>query len=415
MANDNFDPLWLTEQLASEHSDLAKERRVTISSFCMPELPAQLNGDVKIVREILQFLLRAVFERTNSGGIIVEAMRALPTSAVRFGVSTSISNLVEDDLNRIVDGLLEEKVDGSTCADLLESLGSELLYDSTLVGRAARLFFELPNAVAEWEPAPFPIDEALLGPRLFLVSNDPPPNRVIQSYCRFYGLRTEGAPTATESLSVIAEAALHDPFKVVGIAPPIEDMTPCELVKAIRESDLPQPKIYYVAPFDDEDDLRTSIEAGFDAYLVKPVKKHSLFNVMTQLVKEAPAKPRQRPVVLIVDDNPVNQKVAMFQVRALGLDALFAADGKEAVEACKKTDFAAVLMDIQMPIMDGIEATKRIRAAETGGKRVPIIAVTANDHYAEKAKEVGMDDFLVKPVKKERIAQALARVGVLAA
>ncbi|WP_460716274.1 hybrid sensor histidine kinase/response regulator [Nocardioides dilutus] len=122
------------------------------------------------------------------------------------------------------------------------------------------------------------------------------------------------------------------------------------------------------------------------------------------------AKPPNRGLVLVVEDNPVNQLVAAGLLAALGYGVVTADDGQSGIEAAARTEFAAILMDVQMPVLDGYAASRAIRAAESGS-RVPIIAMTAAavEGVQERCLEAGMDDFLTKPVDVDRLADTLDR------
>jgi CheY-like chemotaxis protein len=127
----------------------------------------------------------------------------------------------------------------------------------------------------------------------------------------------------------------------------------------------------------------------------------------------APAVPegdRQAPV-LVVEDNPTNQRVVGLLLRKWGYRSVVVENGREAVAACGEQDFGAVIMDCQMPVMDGLEATRTIRAREPGEQRVPIIALTAGADLSsrENCLAVGMDDYLTKPVDARQLESALAR------
>jgi two-component system, sensor histidine kinase and response regulator len=171
--------------------------------------------------------------------------------------------------------------------------------------------------------------------------------------------------------------------------------------------------------------------AGISAYLTKPVKQSELFDALATVLgdsrgmEETPeeeriitrdslrvSRHRLRPLVLVAEDNLVNQKVAARMLERIGYRAEVAANGLQALEALRGKTYAAVLMDVQMPEMDGYEATAEIRRLESGGeRRTPIIAMTANAMQGdrESALASGMDDYLSKPVKTEELSETLAK------
>jgi CheY-like chemotaxis protein len=165
---------------------------------------------------------------------------------------------------------------------------------------------------------------------------------------------------------------------------------------------------------------------GVDAELVKPVRPSQLFDVLQTLLAdrhgheihaqhEAALRPAdsgaRRHRILVVDDNAANQKVALRMVERLGYTGDVATTGAEAVNMLSKGHYDAVLMDCQMPEMDGYEASRRIRHDERGGRRVPIIAMTADAQSGERERclAAGMDDYVSKPVKLHVVAAVLER------
>jgi CheY-like chemotaxis protein len=177
-------------------------------------------------------------------------------------------------------------------------------------------------------------------------------------------------------------------------------------------------------------------QAGVAAYLTKPIRQFELFDCLTRVVSHAVIEPGRRPelhndppelitrhvlkektmnqtkLVLLAEDNIVNQKVALRQLQKLGYRADAVANGREAVEALKRIPYDVVLMDCQMPEMDGYEATAEIRRREGQTKHTIIVAMTANALQGDREKclAAGMDDYISKPVKSEHLEKLLQRV-----
>ena len=166
---------------------------------------------------------------------------------------------------------------------------------------------------------------------------------------------------------------------------------------------------------------------GFDAGLSKPVRQSQLCDTLVQVLAgrpddraiiQAPPAPvsADTPLrALIVEDNPVNQKVAQRMLETLGCQCDSVGNGLEALESLGRTFYDVVIMDVQMPIMDGISATKEIRRRENGGRRVAIVAMTAHAMQGDRERclVAGMDDYVAKPVSRDAFRQALAHCGAL--
>jgi CheY-like chemotaxis protein len=174
-------------------------------------------------------------------------------------------------------------------------------------------------------------------------------------------------------------------------------------------------------------DAAQASNVGFDAYLTKPIKQSQLFDaVLTVFGKPVNVEGKERhPIVtrhsiaetgkrklkiLLSEDNPVNQKVALIHLKKFGYTADVANNGHEALEAVKSHPYDLILMDVQMPEMDGYKATRAIRGA---GYRMPIIAMTANAMKGDREKclEAGMDDYISKPVNPKKILEKIIQWG----
>ena len=171
-------------------------------------------------------------------------------------------------------------------------------------------------------------------------------------------------------------------------------------------------------------DARRMSEIGFEAYLTQPLKQSQLYDCLVTVLNNSTGKVVRKKLVtrhtiaeartlnlkiLLAEDNIVNQKVARKMLQKIGCQVDSVVNGKEAVEAVKLILYDMVLMDWQMPEMDGFEATVEIRKWENGGQRIPIIAMTANAMKGDREKclEAGMDDYISKPVNAEKLDEVL--------
>ncbi len=208
-----------------------------------------------------------------------------------------------------------------------------------------------------------------------------------------------------------------------------------EVAQDIQRASAQPPKLVLLTAFDQQNQAAQALSAGFAAYLTKPVKQSMLFDTLLGITippparaVPAPATPATpppssapdsgQPLLLIAEDNPVNQRLALLQIQRLGYRADVVQNGVEAVAAVARQRYAAVLMDCQMPIMDGFGATAAIRRGEAkGDARLPIIAMTANAMQGDREAclAAGMDDYLSKPVNLSELQQLLQHWVVAAA
>jgi CheY-like chemotaxis protein len=253
----------------------------------------------------------------------------------------------------------------------------------------------------------------------------------IEAYATASGIRCESTSRGQWALMAMKQAVIVDsPYDVVFIERLLPDMDAFEFVRAVRrDNQLADTKMVLVSTFDSSSRDDFALRNGFDSHIAKPMKQQQVLSTLTavlnghpkvkieeqeQLVREqiAPAVARGQRMILVAEDNPVNQKVALLQLRELGFFATVVGNGREAVDVLKQAEFDAVLMDCQMPEVDGFEATKQIREWEqTTGKHVPIIAMTASalSSDRENCLAVGMDDYLSKPVTYDKLNSVLSK------
>jgi len=272
--------------------------------------------------------------------------------------------------------------------------------------------------------------------RVLLVDHYPTSRQIVRHYLETtWEMRVETADRADEVLALLRrELASGDPFRVL-LFDAMPDMEPFAFAREVRaREEIAGTSLVHLANTARDTNQERLRESGIDAFVAKPVGQGELFDAMTIALahdaiplarpaaqpsdsRSAPpdVTPEQRKSirVLLAEDNFLNRKLTMSQLEKLGYIADSAGNGKEALEALARESYDVILMDCQMPVMDGYEATMEIRRRDTaaGHKRRRIIAMTANalEGDREKCLAAGMDDYLAKPTRHEDLERALAR------
>ncbi len=426
-------------------NDLLAERAFTkgveLVSLVDHDVPAALRGDPGRLRQVLTNLVGNAVKFTDHGEVLVHASlegQSPVDAVVRFEVKDSGIGIPEDAQPLLFEAFTQ--ADGSTTRKyggtglglaiskrLVELMGGEIGVRSTSGAGStfwftARFLKQPAGAGAETLP------EATLHGRRVLVVDDNETNRmVLHHQLASWGIQDSAVAGGAEALIALRDAALDGrPFEVVILDRQMPAMDGLMLARAIkREPAIAAVRLIMMTSLGNvgDDDLLTA--AGVIECLTKPVKqaqvRESLSRALAQPLS-GPILPRRvapstpvphgtRGRVLIAEDNIVNQKVALLQLRRLGYSADAVANGAEAVEALSRIAYDVVLMDCQMPEVDGYEATRLIREGRHGSRRVPIIAMTANALPGDRVKclEAGMDDYLAKPIKISELHAVLAR------
>jgi CheY-like chemotaxis protein/HPt (histidine-containing phosphotransfer) domain-containing protein len=218
------------------------------------------------------------------------------------------------------------------------------------------------------------------------------------------------------------------PYRLVLMDWKMPGMDGLETTRRLRSAPVlkdDQPKVILISAYAQESPEQASDLAGIDGFLAKPVSQSSLFNAVLDALgcrtdrhpglarDEVAAGPmgfRTGTRVLLVEDNPINQQIALEMLQQAGLDVQVAGDGTQAMQALRQGDFAAVLMDVQIPVMDGMETTRRMRR-DPRLKHLPVIAMTAHAMAGDEQRclDAGMDDYISKPVDAGRLIRLLHR------
>ena len=423
----------------------ARGKGLRLASYVDPELPAQLRCDPDRLRQILLHLLNNAVKFTESGTVTVSvrgAERHAEHWLVRFEVRDTGIGIDSEAQSRLfkpfsqVDGSAMRKYGGtglglSICKQLVELMGGAIGVGSRPhIGSV--FWFELPMAIAASASAsdeaatesrlPGREPETLLSADVVLIAPVDDVARCVNDYAHAFGLRVRRTTTLTTGLESVNWRQSNS-ILVVDTA--VSDFSPQLLLDAHTRNQFSQ-CLLLVANDDQRDDLPAQLTLPV---LVQPVTKSALFGVLDAAIRDqgksrangasavpsatfSPQALSKGALVLLVEDNLLNQKVAVHQLHQLGYAVDVAINGQEALRALESNHYDVILMDCQMPVMDGLETTCQIRLKEQGGAgHIPIIAMTANAMAGDRESclAAGMDDYLSKPIQREQLELALAR------
>jgi PAS domain S-box-containing protein len=436
----DFDLRFTLDEITEILSVKAEEKQLEFVGFVQPDVPSRLQGDPGRLRQILLNLASNAIKFTTAGEVVIEAAlleEDQERAKLRFTVKDTGIGIPADRLNRLFKSF--SQVDSSTTRQyggtglglaiskrLVEMMNGQIGVESE-EGRGSDFWFTVeldkqPDAGQSQASAMLPED--LRGKRILAVDDNATNRKIIKSYLKAWQCRATVAPDADQAMALLTLAAENEtPFEMAIIDFMMPGMDGEALGRAIKANPaLKGIHLILLTSRGMRGDAARARNLGFEGYLTKPIKESPLFNAILavfgkKLEKNRPhdsgivtlhslAESGKRKLqILLTEDNAVNQKVALIHLRKFGFSVDVAENGREAVEAVQKRRYDLVLMDIQMPEMDGLEATRTIRGA---GSDIPIIAMTANAMKGDREKclEAGMNDYLSKPVNpKELLAK----------
>ncbi len=436
----DFDLQTTVEEVAELLAARAREKGLELTAFVEPDVPTALRGDPFRLRQILTNLVGNALKFTAKGEVSIR-VRVLEERAdsvtLRFAVSDTGIGLTPDAQGRLFRAF--SQADASTTRQyggtglglaiskqLVGRMGGEIGVESTpgagsTFSFTARFAYQVAGQVAVTR-----YDHGdLRGLRVLVVDDNATNREILHHQLTSWDMRETGVADGPVALALLdAAAAANAPYDVVVLDMQMPTMDGLEVARAIRD-DPTRRHVQVVMLTSIGQDIEASAKAaGVLATLTKPVRQSQLYDCLVGIVGVSPRSDRPVPVpvvrravtgtgevILLVEDNEVNQHVASQMLRKLGYRADVVTNGREAVAAVTSGAYAAVLMDCQMPEMDGFAATEIIRATEQGGRHTPIIAMTANalEGDRERCLAAGMDDYLTKPVKLDALGARLAQ------
>jgi len=402
-----------------------------------PQVPDEVSGDPGRLRQVLINLVGNAIKFTDSGEVVVRVEKLdtmTPGVMIRFEVADTGVGLTAEEQARVFSTY--SQVDSSTTRRhggtglglaiarmLTQLMGGEIGVESEK-GAGSRFWFTALFRESDIKASqPQPVG-SLAGTAVAIIDDNRTNRVILERYLDAWGTRERSFERGREALRALREAADEDdPFEIAIVDLMMPEMDGADVAAKIRAD--PKLKEMVVVLLTSAGRSEQPVPC-VDVELVKPVRPSQLFDVLQTLLASRPARSKRRinregsgpPAtrhrwarILIVEDNAANLKVAVRMVERLGYRADVAGNGSEALHVLGQVRYDAVLMDCQMPEMDGYEATREIRRGEDGGRHLPIIAMTASAMAGDRERclAAGMDDYISKPVKLHIVAAVLER------
>ena len=422
----------------------AHSKGLVLAAFIRPEVPLELRGDPGRLRQVVNNLVGNAVKFTAQGEVVVTVSRVseTPTHArLRFEVRDTGIGIDEKGQQRLfkafsqADGSTTRKYGGTGLGlaiskKLVELMTGQIGVTSEM-GKGSIFHFE-----AEFEKQTIAlksvVHQDLSGLHVLVVDDNATNREILDHHTRMWKMRSALAESGEQALAMLREQAGKDPFELAILDMQMPEMDGLMLGEQIKgDPAIASTRLIMLTSLGNQMDAEAMKKAGIEACVLKPVKQSRLFNRIAEVMAghrplsrkktqtatltmkgaiSAPSLTKKPTRILLAEDNIINQKVAVGLLSNIGYGADVANNGLEVLAALDLRPYDLILMDCQMPELDGYETTARIRG-RADVKGIRIIAMTANAMRGESEKclEAGMDDYLSKPVRLETLRDMLAR------
>jgi two-component system, sensor histidine kinase and response regulator len=424
----------------------AREKGIELATLIYDDVPQQIVGDPGRIRQILLNLLGNAVKFTESGEVFIRVSIYAAdngTDMIHFSVTDTGIGISEEQRKHIFESFTQADTStsrkfggtglGLTISKQLVALMSGKIGADSEAGKGSTFWFELPARETNVgiESAMTYGDETFCDLRVLVVDDNETNRLVFQYQLQSKVQRVNTCSSAKEALHGLQNAvAENQPYHILLLDMQMPDTDGITLAHTIKsDPQLDGLKMIMLSSESTPELFQEANSIGIDASFVKPIRQSRLFRGITQVLGKhdrafhSPEKTSDRlassaPLlavalnarILVADDNPVNQKIILHQLKSLGYQVDMAENGLKVLELLEHNSYDLILMDAQMPEMDGYTATKIIRERELNKGHIPIIALTAAAMQEEREQcfAAGMDDFLAKPLKKEKLAETIA-------
>lgn len=426
----------LCKEIESNFSIIARQKQIALVCHIDDNIPDMVLGDITQLRQVLNNLLSNAIKFTSLGCVrlnIKLMVRKDNNAGVMFQVIDSGIGIAAENQQKIFEKF--QQADGSTtrnyggtglglaiCRSIVKLMDSDILVYSK-PGKGSRFEFAVQFESIDESLLRSDSEQSLAGLSILLIDDSMLNMRITSAQLKSFGATSICCDDPCLSKNVVLDALdKGKPFDLVIIDKVMPTMDGFTVAKQLQDefAEL-TPRLMLMSAEAQVGDDVLARQLGVRAFLSRPYKADVLKKVVLQTLMNEQPKQIETAVeqtvaademqVLLVEDTLINQKVTKMMLQKLGIVVTIAGNGQIAVDLCKEQGFNLILMDCQMPVLDGFDATKIIRDSETAGQHTPIIALTANVLQTEKDKcfAAGMDDFIAKPVSKQVLTLMLQK------
>ncbi len=451
----------------------AAEKNLELAYLIDSQTPNWIAGDVTRLRQILVNLISNAVKFTPTGEVLVsvtahilpdedvETLHATSLHPGGFGTRYQLQFAVKDTgigiptdrINRLFKSF--SQVDSSTsrqyggtglglaiCKRLCEMMGGQMWVESggsvagnppagwiatdKSFGGSTFYFTILSESIPDSAVVEQPIcDTHLAGKRLLIVDDNTTNCQILIRQAQSWGMLSQATESGQEALAWLSQGEQYDIAILDMQMPGMDGITLGEQIRhQFKDKEFP---LLILSSMGKPEIASGVVEANFAAFLSKPIKQSQLYNLLTQILSGQPTKIKRSPAgspsldptlaqriplrILVAEDNKVNQQLALQLLQRMGYRADVAGNGLEVIEALRRQPYDVIFMDVQMPEMDGLDATRHICQQWLPANRPRIIAMTANAMQGDREKclEVGMDDYISKPIRVNELVRALSQ------
>lgn len=436
----NFQLFNVLDNISDMFSKKAADKRIEFNISKPENVPSSLKGDPLRLRQVLINLTNNAIKFTEKGEVIIELQLISQQNhkvKIGFNIKDTGIGISKKELPLLFDSF--SQADGSTTRryggtglgltiskQLVEIMGGEISVESQ-INQGSSFHFSLEFETDKTKELEHLLPDNLLNLKVLVIEDNKTTRKNLADKLKTFHFNVTTVSSGYEALTLLHDSESNqEDFQLIFIDWNMPILGGLDTVIKIRQiKTYQQVAVIMMTDFDREDILQQCHALNINAYLGKPIKQSALFDavmnvfgqkpfqnetIVTQKISQKELSGIQDAKILLVEDNAINQQVALEILREANFQIKTASNGRQAVSAVAKGDYDLVLMDIQMPIMDGFDATQKIRT-KLGFKKLPIIAMTAHamKGVKEKCLAAGMNDYITKPIDNNLLFKTMIK------